>query len=264
MLNKLITPQLKNYKNFSNFSMLSFSRSSPLFNNSNKNFSFISNNKNNIIKTKDYQISKSIINNQFTIININRYYSTINNQNQVKDMSSSTSSTSTKPEVVSSISNTETINNNDISTTIDPTTNPIFNNNNENNKTLLDKIMKNTYEYPRYSKQWWIEKAYIFTIFGITGTSSLHVVKFLLKNLFGYPQPISIFEGGLSLVSTDPKYVFIYFLTMYTVYPFILISYGTLFGRYQYFVKLFNRMSVFSQLKRLFTRLPNKNLTKKD
>ncbi|KAK5575368.1 hypothetical protein RB653_010627 [Dictyostelium firmibasis] len=158
----------------------------------------------------------------------------------------------------SSISNT-TVNN--TSTTSDSSINPILNNSNENNKTILEKFMKNTYEYPRFSRQWWIEKAYIFTIFGITGTSSLHVVKFLLKNLFGYQNPVSLFEGGLSL---DPKYATIYFLTMYTVYPFILLSYGTIFARYQYFVKFFNRMSVFSQIKRLLSRLSKKSTTKKD
>ncbi|KAM9984557.1 hypothetical protein ACTFIY_008972 [Dictyostelium cf. discoideum] len=268
MFNKLITPQIKN---FSKFSIFSLSNTSLLSNKSNKNINFIKYN----IATKDYQLSKTIINDQFTLINNNRYYSI---RKSMATLSSSSSSPTTPPtppsssmktDVVSSISNTTTVennnnnNNNNNTPTSEQTINPIFNNN-ENNKTLFDKIMKNTYEYPRFSKQWWTEKAYVFIIFGITGTSSLHVVKFLLKYLIGYENPVSPFRGGLELIQNDPKYVMVYFLTMYTVYPFILISYGTLFGRFQYFIKLFNRMSIFSQLKRLFSKFSKKSLNKKE
>ncbi|EAL70684.1 hypothetical protein DDB_G0273515 [Dictyostelium discoideum AX4] len=273
MFSKLITPQIKNYKNFSKFSIFSLSNTSSLLNKSNKNINFIKYN----IATKDYQLSKTIINDQFTLINNNRYYSIRKSMATLSSSSSSSSPTtpptpptpsspsSMKTEVVSSISNTTTVenNNNNNNSTSEPTINPIFNNN-ENNKTLFDKIMKNTYEYPRFSKQWWTEKAYIFIVFGITGTSSLHVVKFLLKYLIGYQNPVSPFRGGLELIQNDPKYVIVYFLTMYTVYPFILISYGTLFGRFQYFIKLFNRMSIFSQLKRLFLKFSKKSSNKKE
>ncbi|KAM9972002.1 hypothetical protein ACTFIW_011992 [Dictyostelium discoideum] len=272
MFSKLITPQIKNYKNFSKFSIFSLSNTSSLSNKSNKNINFIKYN----IATKDNQLSKTIINDQFTLINNNRYYSIRKSMATLSSSSSSSPTTPTTPtppsspssmktEVVSSISNTTTVENNtNNNSTSEPTINPIFNNNNENNKTLFDKIMKNTYEYPRFSKQWWTEKAYVFIIFGITGTSSLHVVKFLLKYLIGYQDPVSPFRGGLELIQNDPKYVMVYFLTMYTVYPFILISYGTLFGRFQYFIKLFNRMSIFSQLKRLFLRFSKKSSNKKE
>ncbi|EGC29786.1 hypothetical protein DICPUDRAFT_84229 [Dictyostelium purpureum] len=233
-LNKFLTP-LKNFHKLSH---------TKTFNSHNNCYRFISSNQ---INTKCY----SNYNNS-----INRYFTSNNNNNNNNN---------------NNINNTTKVNESIIKEkieTIDDTikeTEIKMNNkkNNEDNKTLIDKYLKNIYEYPRFSSKWWLEKSYIFAIFGVTGTSSLYVVKFLLKYIFGYPNPSSLVSIITGSVPMDVKYSIIYFLTMYTVYPFILLTYGTLFGRYQYFVKFFNRMSVFSQIKRVYLRLTNKNIKKK-
>eukprot|EP01133_Synstelium_polycarpum_P009115 gene9115-10690_t len=69
----------------------------------------------------------------------------------------------------------------------------------------------------------------------MTGSSALLVVKYLLKNLW-------MVEG--TVFGGPWQYTLAYFTTMFTCYPFVLLFYGTLFGRHQYFKQVFLRMTV--------------------
>ncbi|GAM23847.1 hypothetical protein SAMD00019534_070220 [Acytostelium subglobosum LB1] len=125
------------------------------------------------------------------------------------------------------------------------------NNKNEidmSNKSLLFRFMNNTYEYPPWSTKWILEKAYQCVIFGMTGSSALIVVRYLLKNLWQVDG--TVFGGPW-------QYTAAYFITMFSCYPFVLLFYGTLFGRHQFFKKFFLRMTV-AFPKRIYNMLASK------
>ncbi|EFA85545.1 4-hydroxyphenylpyruvate dioxygenase-like protein [Heterostelium album PN500] len=104
------------------------------------------------------------------------------------------------------------------------------------NKSFLYRYLNNTYEHhPTWSKKWIIEKSYQMVVFAITGSSALHVVRYLLKNLWHVEG--TVFGGPWQFTAA-------YFITMFTCYPFVLLFWGTLFGRHQFFKKFFLRMTI--------------------
>eukprot|EP01132_Coremiostelium_polycephalum_P002017 gene2017-2484_t len=108
-------------------------------------------------------------------------------------------------------------------TTTNTTTDP-----NINNKTLLQKYLYNVYEYPKYSKKWFLENTYYMGIFAVTGSSAMILVRYVLANFWKVE---GTFFGG------PWQYTLAHFSTMFTLYPLVLLFYGTLFGRHQYFKK---------------------------
>jgi len=123
----------------------------------------------------------------------------------------------------------------------------IINNMSDNtkNKSFLEKYLKNTYEYPRFSSKWFMEMSLVMVVFACTGSSALYVVKYLLRNMWQVEG--TVFGGPW-------QYTLAYFTTMFTIYPFVLLSYGTLFGRHQYFKKIFMRMVSFGRLRSLLSK----------
>lgn len=70
----------------------------------------------------------------------------------------------------------------------------------------------------------------IFLVFGITGSSSLYVARPLLE-YFGMARPDfapGFFWGGLS-------YYVIRILTIFPTYQILLVTYGWLFGQFEFF-----------------------------
>jgi hypothetical protein len=75
--------------------------------------------------------------------------------------------------------------------------------------------------------------AIIFTVFGVTGSSSLYLVRPTLHNLFGMQG--SMKEGPWS-------YRLTYLAICMPAYSIMLVSIGTLAGRHAYFKKIAMRM----------------------
>ncbi|KAK9703756.1 hypothetical protein K7432_010569 [Basidiobolus ranarum] len=88
-------------------------------------------------------------------------------------------------------------------------------------------------ELIRWSWPWWKEYAVIMTVFSITGSSTMRLVRLGLKNLLGI-------EGTLR----DGPWTFrgAYLATSLPLYSCILITVGTLFGRRLYFQRVALRM----------------------
>lgn len=87
--------------------------------------------------------------------------------------------------------------------------------------------------YPRYSYNWWREILIVFIVFGVTGSSSLYVVKPLIKSVFGV-------DG--SLVQGPWSYRLLYIPIGIPAYSMMLVTFGTLAGRQHYFKKVAMRM----------------------
>eukprot|EP01084_Bolivina_argentea_P158984 276912_1 len=85
---------------------------------------------------------------------------------------------------------------------------------------------------PKWSTEWWKEGAVIFTVFGVTGSSSLYLVRPLMPKLGlegSFKEgPWSYRIGSLLLVSP--------------CYTLILLSIGSLAGRHAFFAKQAQKM----------------------
>lgn len=85
-------------------------------------------------------------------------------------------------------------------------------------------------EHARFSAAWWLDKAVVFTVFGVTGSTAMWVVRPLLyrhvMGIEGEPTPA---QRGLSL------------LYMLPAYYAILLTLGTLAGKHHYFRQMATR-----------------------
>lgn len=86
---------------------------------------------------------------------------------------------------------------------------------------------------PRFSRAWWAEMALICTVFGVTGSSSMYLVKPLIKDVFAV-------EG--SLKDGPWSYRALCVLVLMPAYSLLLVSFGTLAGRHHYFKRQALRM----------------------
>ncbi|ORY03259.1 hypothetical protein K493DRAFT_311768 [Basidiobolus meristosporus CBS 931.73] len=85
----------------------------------------------------------------------------------------------------------------------------------------------------RWSWPWWKEWSIIMTVFAITGSSTVKIVRPVLKNGFGIEG--SWKEGPWS-------YRGAYLATTLPLYSCVLVTVGTLFGRRPYFQRIALRM----------------------
>jgi len=79
---------------------------------------------------------------------------------------------------------------------------------------------------PRHSAAWYFELLLICTVFGITGSASMFLVRPLLKDVFGI-------EG--SFKEGPNSYRLLCFAVCMPAYSLILLTVGTLAGRHHYF-----------------------------
>ncbi len=86
---------------------------------------------------------------------------------------------------------------------------------------------------PRYSGAWWRETALICTVFAITGSSSMYLVRPAVKTVFGV-------EG--TLVDGPWSYRLLCVGVCMPAYSLLLLTFGTLAGRHQYFKRIAMRM----------------------
>jgi len=88
-------------------------------------------------------------------------------------------------------------------------------------------------EHPKYSSRWWLEKLYVCTVFAITGSTAMVVVRYIMHRMLEL-------EG--SIWSGPWLYRLIYFLVMTPSYSVTLLLMGTIFGRQAFFLKILKRM----------------------
>jgi len=104
---------------------------------------------------------------------------------------------------------------------------------------FLQKWMGPTEIPPRWTLRWYGEMTLICTVFAISGTSTMVLVRPAMNEILGLRG--SMREGPWS-------YRLCSLFIMTPVYPFILITVGTTFGRHAYFrhfaVKMFSRFGI--------------------
>ncbi|CAG8513643.1 4052_t:CDS:2 [Diversispora eburnea] len=135
---------------------------------------------------------------------------------------------------------------------------PYINDNNNNSSLITsrrkfstssnnsnDDTSPTSEELKRWSWVWWKEWTIIFIVFGITGSTTVRLVRPLLNNVLG------IEEGPWS-------YRFSYLSITLPLYSIILICVGTLFRRQQYFKKIVFRMYGRFIPNKLVNRISNK------
>lgn len=79
---------------------------------------------------------------------------------------------------------------------------------------------------PRWSREWYLEMALIFTVFGVTGSSSMYFVKPLVKVVLGIDG--TLMEGPWS-------YRLVCLGVLMPAYSMMLVTFGTIAGRHHYF-----------------------------
>ncbi|KAI8821693.1 uncharacterized protein EV422DRAFT_526596 [Fimicolochytrium jonesii] len=87
--------------------------------------------------------------------------------------------------------------------------------------------------HPRFSKGWWWDWSVIFLVFGITGSTTVRVVKPFLERVLGI-------EG--TFIEGPWSYRIAYLLTTLPLYSAILLTVGRIFGRGPYFRAVALRM----------------------
>lgn len=85
----------------------------------------------------------------------------------------------------------------------------------------------------RWSLGWWKEMALIFTVFGITGSGSMYIVRPMLHSVAGL-------EG--SMKDGPWSYRLISLAVLMPAYSLMLVSIGTIAGRHHYFKRVALRM----------------------
>ncbi|CAG8495672.1 5120_t:CDS:2 [Dentiscutata erythropus] len=90
-----------------------------------------------------------------------------------------------------------------------------------------------TEELKRWSWRWWKEWAIIFIVFGITGSTTVRIVRPVLTNILGI-------EGGF--IDGPWTYRISYLCVTIPLYSLILFIVGTIFRRQAYFKKIVFRM----------------------
>ncbi|GES94510.1 4-hydroxyphenylpyruvate dioxygenase-like protein [Rhizophagus clarus] len=91
----------------------------------------------------------------------------------------------------------------------------------------------NKEEMKRWSWAWWKEWTIIIAVFGITGSTTVRIVRPIVTNVFGVEG--SFLEGPWS-------YRLTYLSITLPLYSIILLGVGTIFRRYNYFKKIVFRM----------------------
>lgn len=92
---------------------------------------------------------------------------------------------------------------------------------------------KTNEELKRWSWRWWKEWTIIFIVFGITGSTTVRIVRPLLTNVLGI-------EGGW--IDGPWTYRISYLCVTIPLYSLILLIVGTIFRRQAYFKKIVFRM----------------------
>mmetsp|Transcript_23963 Transcript_23963/g.36936 ORF Transcript_23963/g.36936 Transcript_23963/m.36936 type:complete len:192 (+) Transcript_23963:27-602(+) len=109
----------------------------------------------------------------------------------------------------------------------------------EQQMTFLQKWMAPKEMPPRYTPQWYGEMILICTVFAITGTSTMVVVRPATSNVLGLKG--SLKDGPWS-------YRICSIVIMTPIYATLLVVVGTVFGRHAYFrhfsVKMFSRFGI--------------------
>ncbi|CAG8644411.1 21160_t:CDS:2 [Cetraspora pellucida] len=90
-----------------------------------------------------------------------------------------------------------------------------------------------TEELERWSWKWWKEWTIIFIVFGITGSTTVRIVRPVVTNVLGI-------DGGF--IDGPWTYRISYLCITIPLYSIILLIVGTLFGRHAYFKKIVLRM----------------------
>ena len=107
------------------------------------------------------------------------------------------------------------------------------------NQTFLQKWMAPKEMPPRWTLRWYGEMALLCTVFAITGTSTMVLVRPAVSDVLGLKG--SLKEGPWS-------YRICSLVIMTPVYATLLVFVGTLFGRHAYFrffaVKMFSRFGI--------------------
>ncbi|RIA94366.1 hypothetical protein C1645_566860 [Glomus cerebriforme] len=85
----------------------------------------------------------------------------------------------------------------------------------------------------RWSWTWWKEWTIIFVVFGITGSTTVKIVRPIVTNVFGIEG--SFLEGPWS-------YRLSYLSITLPLYSIVLLCVGTIFRRYNYFKRIVSRM----------------------
>lgn len=105
----------------------------------------------------------------------------------------------------------------------------------ETTKILSDeeRLLLGPRQYESYSRDWWVEWAIVFTVFGITGSTMSMWTRYFIKDIIGVQG--SFTEGPWS-------YRLSYLLCSMPFYSCILVMVGTLFGRQVYFFNFARKM----------------------
>jgi hypothetical protein len=105
--------------------------------------------------------------------------------------------------------------------------------------TILRNFLAHKEMPPRYTFQWYREMLLICTVFGITGTSTMILVRPAVSEILGI-------QG--SLKDGPWSYRICSIVIMTPIYSFLLVIVGTVFGRHAYFrhfaVKMFSRFGI--------------------
>ena len=88
-------------------------------------------------------------------------------------------------------------------------------------------------EYPRWSKEWYLEMAYLCVMFAVTGSLALTIVRSIMNNILHIDA--SLFRG-------EWYERLLYFGIMFPTYSACTLVVGTAFGRHAYSKVLVNRM----------------------
>src|SRR5690349_17850077 len=92
--------------------------------------------------------------------------------------------------------------------------------------TLVRRFWQWTCQQRPHWRESYVEAAVLFTVFGITGSSSVALVRPALKHFLGM-------EG--SLIDGPNSYRILSILIISPIYACILVFVGTVFGRHNYF-----------------------------
>lgn len=105
-------------------------------------------------------------------------------------------------------------------------------------------------EYPRWTREWYLEMMYLCVMFGVTGSAALTIVRYVMKNWL---------EIDASLFRGEWYNRVLYFSIMFPTYSACTIIVGTAFGRHAYSKVLVKRMwSRWGKLGRMLINLKNK------
>ena len=111
--------------------------------------------------------------------------------------------------------------------------------NNQQSTTFLERFLAPKPMPPRYTPKWYAEMVLICTVFGITGSSTMVVVR---------PAVTDVLKLEGSMRDGPWSYRICSLVIMTPIYATLLVCVGTVFGRHAYFrhfsVKMWSRFGV--------------------